>query len=49
MSLYLPEKATEILPPGELALSFLNNHMGFTSVGYLLLYFINFVNYEIIS
>lgn len=49
MSFYLPEKATEILPVSELALSFLNNHMGFISVGYLLLYLINFVNYEIIS
>lgn len=49
MSLYLSEKANEVLPLGELALSFLINHMGFISVGYLLLYFINFVNYEIIS
>lgn len=49
MILYLPEKATEVLPLRELALSFLNNHMGFISVGYLLFYFINFVNYEIIS
>lgn len=49
MSLNLPEKSTEVLPLGELALSFLNNHMGFISVGYLLLYLINFVNYEIIS